>query len=69
MVTEIEKTNYLAMWLNPRHDAYRHEVLTRNEFSHDTAEKDRIFDVKICYDNDSEKTFQIIIYIVTLQVI
>ena len=57
------------MWLNPRHDAYRHEVLTRKEFSHDTTEKDRIFDVKVFYDNDSEKTFQIITYIVTLKVI
>ena len=55
------------MWLNPRHDAYRHEVLTRNELSLSTTKKDRISNVKILYDNDREKTLQIIICIVTLK--
>ena len=30
--------------------------------------KDRISDIKVFFDTDSEKTFQIIIYIVTLKV-
>ena len=33
------KTNYLDMWLNPRHDTYRHEVLKRNELSLSTTKK------------------------------
>ena len=67
-ITEIEKSIYLDIWLNPRHDTYRHEVLTRNKLSLSTTEKNRISEVNDFYDNDSEKTLQIIICIVTLTV-